>query len=145
MKKIFLSLLCIVFVLSAFASCNQAEESKTEISVIVSETASQTESELSAEISENETVERDEISIVDIVCNFEGKYYALALETIYMDETYIYTLSSYCSQDIIVTYSDGTTQNVKEALEDGNVTLADLDRFEIKYSKREKPTEDRGA
>ena len=52
MKKIFIILLCIVFILSAFASCDQAEESKTDISEIVSETASQTESELSADISE---------------------------------------------------------------------------------------------
>lgn len=145
MKKTICILLLVMLVCTALTGCNNQNKNANAENDDISETASESESTVSDEISENETDESDEISIVDIVCNFEGKYYALALETIYMDETYIYTLSSYCSQDIIVTYSDGTTQNVKEALEDGNVTLADLDRFEIKYSKREKSTEDRGA
>lgn len=142
MKKSICTLLLVMLVCTALTGCNNPNKNANAENGDISAIGSESEGAVSDEKSESETDESDEISIVDIVCNFEGKYYASALETIYMDETYIYTLSSYCSQDIIVTYSDGTTQNVKEAIDDGNVTLADLDRFEIKYSKRVKLTGD---
>ncbi|MBR6777378.1 MAG: hypothetical protein IKM27_06490 [Clostridia bacterium] len=55
MKKIFIILLCIVFILSAFASCDQAEESKTETSESVSETVSEALPEKNEEESKVET------------------------------------------------------------------------------------------
>ncbi len=145
MKKLVCVLLLLIFACTALTGCNYPNENANAENGDISATGSESEGTVSDEVSEGETDGSDEISVVDIVCDFEGKYHAQALETIYMDETYIYVLGSYCSQDIIVTYSDGTTQNVKEALDDGNITLADLDRFEIKYSKRVKPTGDRAG
>ena len=149
MKKCFLLMLCAVLVISAFAGCEEAEESKADISKNESQVVSADVSEEMSETEESSPTEENsvpeeisvpdesnEISVVDIVCDFEGKYHAQALETIYMDETYIYVLGSYCSQDIIVTYSDGSRQNVKDALADGNITIEDLDSFDIRYTKR---------
>lgn len=65
-----------------------------------------------------------------------GAVWDEALDEFFQDEDYIYYFGERPhSAYIIVEYSDGTTQNVKEALEDGNITIADLDRFDIKYFK----------
>ncbi len=151
MKKVLLLLLCVAFTLSAFMSCEQAEESKADISE--SKNESQTEStdasEEASEIEESSSDkesdvsdessapdESDEISVVNIVCDFEDKLYNAALETIYVDEVYVYFLGSYCSQDITVIYSNGSFRNVKDALADGSVTIEDLDTFDVPYAKR---------
>lgn len=58
-----------------------------------------------------------------------------ALEGFWSDEEYHYYFSSIKSQYIIVRYSDGTEEPVRDAMEAGRVTLADLDRFKIGYYK----------
>ena len=158
MKKIFLSLLCIVFVLSVFASCDQAEESKTDISDIVSETASQTESELSADISEeirlpdeennNDTSKAPEEDVskgekLSFVIT-DNRHLSTGrrdmIDEFYYADGYVYYLASQPEVEyIIVEYSDGTTQNIREAFEDGNITLADLDAAGIEYFKDKLP------
>ena len=136
MKKIFLSLLCIVFVFSAFASCDQAEESKTEISESVSETVSEAPLEQSEEISEDVSVEESELTFIIVDKRDTAAFFDDGEENIYFDEEYRYSLPATPeSEYIIVEYSDGTKENIKEALENGNITIEDLDRFGIKYLK----------
>lgn len=58
------------------------------------------------------------------------------VDTFYTDEDYKYSFPNWdMHKYVIVEYEDGITQNVKEALEDGNITIADLDRFNIEYLK----------
>lgn len=59
-------------------------------------------------------------------------------ERIYEDEDYYYTLGNLESQYYIVTYANGETQNIKEALAEGRITLADLDTYGVHYGKTEK-------
>ena len=186
MKKIFLSLLCIVFVLSAFASCDQAEESKTDISDIVSETVSEALPEQSEEVSEDASEESvpeestpdesvpevslpdesaPEVSLPDEENNNDtskapeedvskGEKLSFvitdnrhlstlrrdAIDEFYYADGYVYYLASQPEVEyIIVEYSDGTTQNIREAFEDGNITLADLDAAGIEYFKDKLP------
>ena len=62
--------------------------------------------------------------------------FAQAIEVFYKDETYEYYYNCIFSQCIIVTYADGTTETMKEALNNGNITIADLDAHNIGYMKR---------
>ena len=141
MKKIFLLLGCIVLLCFVFSACDEAEESKADISkadTAVSQAVSETESEISEDVSEELSAEVNKTaSVADIAKNTEEGY--SGLETLYMDENYIYILGLYKPEEIIVTYTDGTTQNIKEAFEDKNVEIADLDKYEVKYIKQEKP------
>lgn len=56
-----------------------------------------------------------------------------ATELFFEDETTYYWFNVIKSQYIVVTYSDGETEDVKTALNAGRVTIADLDQFEIEY------------
>ncbi len=60
------------------------------------------------------------------------------LEWFYSDGEYDYYFASAKSHYVIVRYSDGTEKAVKEALNTGDITIADLDKFEIDYGKQEK-------
>ena len=81
----------------------------------------------------------DVVTIVDIVDRTEHEPLATAdaLEGFWIDGEYTYCFSSIKSHYIIVHYSDGTQENVREAMEGGRVTLSDLDRFGIGYYKEE--------
>ena len=59
--------------------------------------------------------------------------FAQAIEEFYSDGNNTYYFSCIKSGVIIVTYEDGTTENVKEALNNGNIVIGDLDRFGIHY------------
>jgi len=85
------------------------------------------------------TPEPDPVSVVDIVdrTQTEPLITADVLEGFWFDETYRYYFSSLKSQLIIVHYSDGTQEPVREAMAAGRVTIADLDRFGIGYYKEE--------
>ena len=64
----------------------------------------------------------------------EKTMWSEGLDTFYIDENYEYAFSNTdMHKYIIVEYEDGTSQNVKEAIADGKVTIADLDRFNIEY------------
>lgn len=64
-------------------------------------------------------------------------------EQFYEDENYIYSFGTPMSDDTIITYTDGSTQNVKEALEEGNIEITDLDTYGIKYYADAKQEEER--
>ena len=68
----------------------------------------------------------------------DGVSYDTALELFYTDDRYNYYFSNIISQYIIVEFDDGTKNNVKDALTAGEITISDLDKFEIQYSKTEK-------
>ena len=68
----------------------------------------------------------------------DGVSYSTALELFYTDDRYNYYFSNIISQYIIVEFDDGTKNNVKDALIDGEITISDLEKFEIQYSKTEK-------
>lgn len=76
-------------------------------------------------------------SIVDHSAD-DGVSYATALELFYSDNEYDYYFPNIISQYIIVKYKDGTGENVKDALANNNIKIADLDDFNINYTKEEK-------
>ena len=61
-----------------------------------------------------------------------------AMEEFYEDNVYIYEFGSIVSELIECTFSDGTVMNVRKALAEGMISISDLDKFNIRYSKREK-------
>ena len=75
--------------------------------------------------------------IESIVFDTKGRPVAEALEAFYRDVNYVYYFPNIISQYVIVTYTDKTTENVKEALENLHIKISDLDRFGIKYEKWE--------
>ena len=73
------------------------------------------------------------VGITDLV-----KKYGLAAgdaeEVFFEDEDYFYIFPTYKrSEKIIVTYDDGSTEMLSEAIPNGRVTIGDLDRFGIEY------------
>ena len=60
-----------------------------------------------------------------------------ALEKFYQDENYTYSYSCIKSDKVIVKYSDGSEETVKDALQNNRITIQDLDRFNISYIKEE--------
>ena len=89
---------------------------------------------------ETDILVSDVVYVVDIVDQTSSGEIctADALEGFYSDETYDYYFPSIKSGYIVVSYSDGTAKGVKEALTEGHITIADLDRFGIGYYKEEK-------
>jgi len=61
-----------------------------------------------------------------------------ALEEIYEDDEYTYYLGYIKSSVIIVTYTNGEKENIKEALSKGNIKIKDLDEHNISYIKEQK-------
>lgn len=70
------------------------------------------------------------IDIDDFAC-------AEALEEFYKDDEYIYYLGCIKSKYIIVTYENGATEDIKTAFKNGNVTINDLERYNIDFIKYE--------
>ena len=132
-------LLCFLMVAAVFAGCNAPEESKADTSskdplLNTSENISETVSEeISEEISEEVSQALDFV----IVDYRDTRGFAdLAIDAFYTDDEYIYFFGYYGMHEyVIVEYADGTTQNVAEAFQAGNITIADLDRFNIGYVK----------
>lgn len=54
-------------------------------------------------------------------------------EPFWEDERYLYIFSNPISEYVTVEYSDGSMQNVKEALTDGHIVITDLDAYGISY------------
>ena len=132
-------LLCIILLVFVFAGCDTPEESMSDTSskdslLNTSEDISETVSEeISEEVSEDVSQVLGFV-IVDKRDEMEG--WDDAIDTFYRDETYEYNFPGQpMHKYVIVEYEDGTTQNVKEALADGKITITDLDRFDIKYFK----------
>ena len=54
-------------------------------------------------------------------------------EIFYSDRAGFYMFFGKFSEHIIVSYADGTTENVKDALRNGHIQISDLDRYDIEY------------
>ena len=132
-----------VLLFSVFAGCsrndsddssNPPEESKAVNSDTVSDTVSDAVSDT---VSESDPVidwEDPEFIIFDY--RDTADIFDDALDEFFRDETYVYYFSATPMHEyVMVEYADGTTQNVKDALADGRITIADLDRFNIGYYK----------
>ena len=78
------------------------------------------------------------VSIVDTAKGRTDLAFAQALETIFETDTTVYYFGVIYSPYVIVHYADGTQEDVKTALQKGNCTISDLDRFGIGYMTREK-------
>lgn len=84
---------------------------------------------------QNGNISKHVDNIVDQSKNDPNISFDTAFEEIYRDAEYIYYFSVIKSKYVVVTYTDGTTANVKDALNAGDITLTDLDRFGIEYTK----------
>lgn len=71
--------------------------------------------------------------IESITDNSSGFAVLTVEEVIYEDYSHIYVFGNSISQFVIVKYTDGTEQNVKEALKDGRIRITDLDSYGISY------------
>lgn len=58
-----------------------------------------------------------------------------ALEEIYKTEEYSYNLTCIKSKYINVIYTDGSKQNIKEALKNNKISINDLNKYKIEYVK----------
>jgi hypothetical protein len=133
MKKCFLLMLCAVLVISAFAGCEEAEESKADISKNESQVVS---ADVSEEMSETVKEVSEEPDFVIVDYRNTQSLWDTAIDTFYRDDTYEYFFGALPMVDYVkVEYSDGTSQNIREALKDGKITIADLDEFGIIYFK----------
>lgn len=76
------------------------------------------------------------VSIVDVT--EPDLAFPAVIEVFYSDSNYDYYFSCPISNYIIVTYEDGSQDDIITALNAKRVTIADLDRFGISYHTREK-------
>ena len=61
-----------------------------------------------------------------------------AVEPFYVDENYVYYFPSIKSQYVLVRFTNGKETTVKHALSQGLISIGELDRWGIKYTKEEK-------
>jgi len=78
------------------------------------------------------------ITIIDKSKEIVGFSADTALEPFYEDDKYVYCYPCIISDYIIVKYSDGTEETVKEALKNNRIEIGYLDKFNIHYIKQEK-------
>lgn len=76
--------------------------------------------------------------IIDTSKEIENFACEQQLEEIFEDESYTYYLPCMKSQYIEVRYSNGTKENIIAALGQGHIDIGVLDKFNIKYIKKEK-------
>lgn len=79
----------------------------------------------------------DVVTVVDIIDRAKEENIPTdsALELFWSEEEYEYFFPSIRSEYVVVLYTDGTRQTVTEALEEGRITIADLDTFGIDYHR----------
>ena len=126
MKKYFLFLLLATLVLFAGCQSTSIDKPNTEISNTTDG------KEITDQSSATQTVEV--IEIIDMT-KIEEISCAEALQKFYTDAEYNYFYSCIKGEYVIVKYSDGSQKTVEEALKIGDITIEDLDKFEIKYYK----------
>lgn len=130
MKKVFYILLAAVVSAAIFAGCEASEESKQSADESAENSAEVSETVLD----ESDVSEKEEAAVTEIVVT--GQDSDAAVDKFYEDEYYEYLFSALPQHEyVIVRYSDGTEQNVKEALEEGRITVFDLNKFDIEYLK----------
>lgn len=77
----------------------------------------------------------DDYIIVDTSKDIKDFSCAEALEKIYEDSEYTYYLNCIKSKYIEVRYPNDKKENIIEALQNGNIKINDLDKFDISYLK----------
>lgn len=84
---------------------------------------------------DNKNDKTDMGKIVKIIDRTQNEDIAVdtALEMFYEDETAKYYFGGMMSEYILAEYENGSRKTVKEALEIGDITIEDLDRFNINY------------
>lgn len=60
-----------------------------------------------------------------------------AEQPFYVDENFVYSFSSIKSEYIIVKFNNGEEMTVQHAIEQGLITITDLDKWDIEYNKKE--------
>ena len=149
MKRKICVLLCVLLLLSVFAGCNVPDGSKTDTSKTdIGESASEAPEESkrdtsledsllqnSEEVSETSSQETSEELTFIIENRYPDGYNTLEIEEFFQDNEWVYVFPSPISAYVIVVYSDGTEQGIKEALAEGRVKVTDLDKFDIFYGK----------
>jgi len=68
-----------------------------------------------------------------IVDNSKGMAFPGVLEVFFEDDGYTYSFGAPISEYVIVKYTDGSTEGVKAALENGHIQITDLDQYGICY------------
>jgi hypothetical protein len=109
-------------VAAVFAGCDTPEESK-------SDTSSK-----DSHLSTSENISEQLTFVIENRMR-EIEAFPDEVEEIYRDDEMVYWFPSIMSGVYVVVYSDGTEQGIKEALAEGKVSIADLDRFNIDYMK----------
>ena len=61
-----------------------------------------------------------------------------AFESFYEDDKYIYYWSTMINSYMKVEFEDGTVKLISDALKDGSITIKDLDKAGISYTKERK-------
>ena len=128
MKKITIFLFALALVLGCAASQAQKATMPTQSSVPTS--APTTAAPTTTPTTVPSTTSGWEI--LTIALNKEPGF-DMALEKFYEDEENEYKFGAIMSPYIIVCYSNGTTENIVDALKAGRATLADLPRFGFGY------------
>ncbi len=72
--------------------------------------------------------------IIDLVAR-DNLSCAEALEKFYQDENYTYSYNCIKSDKVIVKYNDNTQETVSQALKNANISIKDLDTYNIDYLK----------
>ena len=73
-----------------------------------------------------------------ISIRYDGTIELPAEEEFYQDDNNVYYFPAVRSSRTIVTYLNGDSEDIVTALEAGRATIADLDRFGIKYFAKPK-------
>lgn len=82
--------------------------------------------------------EKEVKEIVDLSLKDNNFSCAEALEVFYEDNNNKYSYSCIKGDYVVVRYTNGTQETVKAALENSNISILDLDKYNISYYKEEK-------
>ncbi len=90
------------------------------------------------EFVKNMSTQKVNKEIENIIFHSDRGGAAEAIERFYSNDKYDYYFPTIRNYVTIVYYKDGTEQTVKDALAEGKITIADLDRFNIGYYREPK-------
>lgn len=137
MKKLIALLLVLTCVLGLVGCAAAGIEVDAENKMAGQESVKDNATDISTETTDDVSEIPDAVApfIVEIRdrTEYEPLECAEAEELFYEDETTYYWFNVIKSHYIIVTYSNGDSEDVKTALNAGRITIADLDEFEIEY------------
>lgn len=74
--------------------------------------------------------------IVDKTKNMKDFNCAEALENFYSDDKYNYYFPCIKGEYVVVIYNDDYEEKVSDSLKNGTITIKDLDKYKIKYTKQ---------